>query len=150
MNKYQLKNFKMNTDIASELADKTVMSIDHKEIISTIQYPSLLRMLSDNLLRGFDQVELTVIHGTSDAIDVVPADTPRIFVPIIGGSNVTIKFADGTEFKLDCPVVFESQAYTLTVPAGEKLVMLSSPINYDKSFAKFVTNKLETFAHPML
>lgn len=146
MNKFQLKNFKMNADVAAELADKK----EGFSLIASMQYPSILRLLSDNLLRNFEQFECRVLIGTGEPITVTPADTPRIFIPVVGGDKASIKFKDGVTFGLTTAVAFESQEYTLTIPAGEKLVILASPINYDHSYAKFTTNKLETFVHTMV
>ena len=150
MNKFQLKNFKMNADVAAELADKVAKTEDGFSLIASMQYPSILRLLSDNLLRNFEQFECRVLIGTGEPITVTPADTPRIFIPVVGGDKASIKFKDGVTFGLTSAVAFESQEYTLTIPAGEKLVILASPINYDHSYAKFTTNKLETFVHTML
>jgi hypothetical protein len=147
MKKYQLTKFKLNNQIASEVSD---LKLELGPTIKSVNYPSILLMISENHLTGFDEVKLTKL--TSDYIKDNTNYLARIIIPITGGSDCVIRFEDNTEFSLSHPVVIEDIKYEIAVPVGVELVLMSMPIDYNKSLAKYTPaeRRLEIFAHSML
>ncbi len=132
MNKYQLTKFKVNENIAAEISD---LNLELSAKIKTVNYPSVMFMISENKLRGFEEFKVTQltanhVHDNSD----YPA---RLVIPVTGGNQCQIKFEDGTIFSLEHPVVIENIKYEILVPNGAELRLLSAPIDMDNSITKY-------------
>jgi hypothetical protein len=147
MNKYQLKNFKMNANVAGEISDLNLATAKH---IKSVNYPSILMLISENLLTGFEEFKVTKLsaHYSSPNVDL----PPNIIIPVTNGPKCSIKFEDGTTFSLEYPVVVEHTHYEIIVPEGVELVLMSTVIDYEKTLAKYAPadRRLEIFARSML
>jgi hypothetical protein len=148
MNKFQLTKFKVNASIATETAD--LNKTKSTEFARTVNYPSLQLMMSENSINLIEEVRVVTLSGSYTQSNTEYA--PRIFVPIIGGDKCSIKFKDGTEFKLTTAFALESIEYTIEVPEGAELKYLVLELDYSKSTVKFApaAKKLEFFCRNLV
>lgn len=155
----KLTEFKTNTDLVKELADKISGTEDSWQTLDYIQYPSIMRILSDNNLINIREINISTRVGPTTRI-VPPANdydpggdiinSPyRLYIPL-SGVNTTLAIGDES-MEINSPIAAMSNEEMIsTIPAGVSH-MLRIIIKDSESIGinRYITapeKKMESFA----
>lgn len=128
----KLTKFKTNPDLVIELADKISGNVDKWQTLDYTQYPSIMKMLSDNNIINVREINISTIVGPLDTVagplNVYGPNGDRITSPFrvyvpLGGVPPTYTIADESVV-VDSPIVaIATEEMQVTIPEGASYML---------------------------